>query len=241
MESLSRAVGSPLPLWVAGQLRLVKPLTLSMFGSIEMYLLNARELQQDIVLRFIDTLDAPALELLQFAIDADNKRLHYLPTEELDDFMSSVDGVTLCLWLMTRDTEPTWDYEAIYDHLRMSDEEEQFRLTRAIASVSGLDKQAEQDWKVVGGTGGEETKRRMNWKHLVRKMCEAYLGMTPELIGNMTLYNLRALTAEEGNVKGMKMTVYEFRAAQARGELEDADIKWVPKPKGAKRVIAKGV
>jgi hypothetical protein len=65
---------------------------------------------------------------------------------------------------------------------------------------------------------------------MVRKMCEAYMGMTPEQIGRMTLYNLRSLTLREGDVKGLRMSVHEFRARQARGELDDVGIKWWPKP-----------
>lgn len=231
MDSVSRAVGSSLPVWIGGRLRLVRPLTLAMFGSMELYLLDSRRDMADIVMTEFGRWDYQAVELLRFAIDADQQRPHYIPSDELNGYLDTPEGLTMALWLMTRDTEPSWDWDAISELLR-GEESEQRSVLKSVRLVSALDEMADKDWMRIAEDQGSATDR-MNWKHLVRKLCEVYFGMTPNDIGQMTIYQVRCLSLSEGNVKGLRLSVAEFRRLQQAGQLDKTDIRWQTKKKGA--------
>lgn len=229
MDGVSRAVGSPLPMRLAGDLRLVEPLTLSMLGSIEMHLLHSVPELTEIVLRDFPDMDSQAAELLVYASEQDGKRLHFVPSDELHQYLDSQEGLVLALWLMTRRTAAGLRHEEIDAHVTACEPLDARRLARAVKLVSCLDERAEKDWIRIPTDGDEP--ERMNWKHLVRKLCEAYFGVTPRDVGDMTLFEVRLLSLGDGDVRGMRKTVGEFRRLQAEGKLDDVGIKWQPKKK----------
>jgi hypothetical protein len=98
--------------------------------------------------------------------------------------------------------------------------------------VSCLDEMADKDWITVKPDSGEGDQGKFNFKHVVRRICEAYFGVTPTDVGRLTLYQLRMLTVAEGDVKGARVSRDEFRAMQDSGRLDETGIRWVPK-KGA--------
>lgn len=219
-----------MPTWIGGRLRLMRPLSLAMFGSMELHLLDSRRDMADLVLAEFGRWDNQAVELLRFAVDADQQRPHYIPSDELNGYLETPEGLTMALWLMTRDTEPSWGWDDISELLH-GDESEQRGVLRSVRLVSALDEMADRDWVRIAGEQDKEPER-MNWKHLVRKLCEVYFGMTPEDIGRMTIYQVRCLSLAEGNVKGLRLSVSEFRRMQQAGQLDKTDIHWQAK-KGA--------
>jgi hypothetical protein len=214
-------------------MRLLEPLKLWMFGAIEMHLLHDRPNYVEIASRQLAGLpESLALQLLDIATKRNSEQLHFVPVAELDEYLGTTDGLSLSIWLMTRRTEGQWSYDSVRELIESEEKASRLsQLCRLVRLVSSLDDAADRDWLSLSEAGDKEV-RRQNWRWLIRKFCEAYLGMTPTDVGQLTLYQVRLLSSSEGNVKGLRMSTAEFRRRQAAGELDDAAIRWVSK-KGA--------
>lgn len=232
MESVSRAVGSPLPIRLAGRWRLLDPLTLSDFGAMEMHLLHSRPSLVDTALSALESLGDEAEDLFLFAREQDSHRPHFVAGDVLNSYLQSAEGLAMSLWLMTRRREPTLSMEDITEECSAWTDREQLDVMRAVMLVSCLDEMADKDWITVKPDSGEGDQGKFNFKHVVRRVCESYFGVTPADVGRLTLYQLRMLTVAEGDVKGARVSRDEFRAMQESGRLDESGIRWVPK-KGA--------
>jgi hypothetical protein len=214
-------------------MRLLWPLTLADFGSLEMRLLDQCSSRVESVVEQAGDMDEDCLLMLvEIAQEEDKHRPHFVASEDLSEFLDTIEGLSLAMWICFRDS--ALDYQTVKFELWQASPETFRSFGKSLRLVSCLDESAQKDW-MVASRDESVGPARTNWKYLVRQLCVSEFGamITPQQIGQLTLYNLWMLCRSEGNVKGMRMSLGEFRAAQKSGKLDKANIRWLSRKKGA--------
>jgi len=222
MEGLSRAVASPLPVRWSGRMRLLDPLRLKDVGAIEFWLLDRVRRPTEAVLESLDGLPLDmAAGLMEEARGLEEALPNHTTPEDFDSALSAPEGLSVALWLCFRRNHPEMSLEDVETEVRGMSEAEQLTWRRRVYMTSGIDRFASRDWLILPGDELEEEdepRKRMNWKHAARKLIEGYWGTTLEAIGNLTLFQFRLLCLPEGDVKGRRMPLGEFRRRAKRGD-----------------------
>jgi len=223
MDGVGRAVSAPTPIEVGGTLWLASPLRLKDFGIIENHLLNTRPSMLRTALRNVRNLPHEVAELaIVVANEEDERAPNHIRPQELQSYLTTRDGCVMALWLMLRHNHEV-TFERV-DGLVSHDPNELADLISQQNLANGMTKLAERDWSAGWDDEDDEPEsadadpKRFNWKYAIRKVCEAYLGLTPEAVGNMSLYTFRMLYLDAGNVKGRRIP-YEQWLTRERAKL----------------------
>lgn len=233
MDGLCRAVGAPTPVMWQGEMRIVSPLRLVDIGTIEHYILNQRRRRSPVTIarRKMDEFEPRvAAEMLKIAEEEDRRIPNYVSPGEMQVFLESRDGASLTWWLMLRQHLPAESFEDVSQHMRGLNVDDFEDLLGTISLVSGFSEACERDWKIDGlddddddGDDDAAKRKRFNWKHAVRRVCEAYLGMTPDACGQLTVYTFRQLYIDAADLKGKRMSIAEWRERQRHKEQREQE------------------
>jgi hypothetical protein len=212
MENSYLSTGSPVPFECFGDLTLVYPMTIGNLGTVEAYLLAKPNLLKKRLVK----LNVPDryMHVFESVTSKQVKKRRSYTFEDLNDFLLTLEGLILSLWLELRGqktfkeckTEVTsWDTEKTSE----------FVVARDI--ISGFDWRAIREWKGISFWGEDEKEgksKRQNWKWLVRQICEALTGVVPSDVADWTFYQLRLMSDSEQSVRsgGFKMTIEQWRS-----------------------------
>jgi hypothetical protein len=76
--------------------------------------------------------------------------------------------------------------------------------------VSGFDWRSMREWMGIDDEDSNKpkSKKKRNWKLLIRQLCEGYTGIQPQHIGDLTLFQLKMLSDDERSVRsgGFRLT-----------------------------------
>lgn len=224
MDGLCRAVGAPTPVLWRGVMRIVSPLRLVDIGTIEHFILNERRRHSPLTIarRKADEFEpAVAAEMLQIATEEERRVPNYVAPDEMQRFLETRAGAALTWWLMLRQHSSHMTFDDIERRMRQLGGDDFEDVLGTISLVSGFSEACERDWTVEGLDAFEdqdesEVKKRFNWRYAIRRVCEAYLGLTPDACGQLTIYTFRQLYIDASNVKGRRMSIAEWRELQRK-------------------------
>ena len=227
MDGVCRAIGAPLPVEWRGKVRLVSPLRLADIGAIEHFMLSQMPSYMKSMLRHIPGIPESARDIaIRVAMEREKQLPSYIDPVMLQDFTETKQGAAMCWWLMLLRHHPRVTFESVHQGVLELNDVGFDKLLTDMALVSGISRHAERDW-LAGYEDGDDldrpsgTHKRFNWKYAVRKMCEAYMGMTPSDIGEMTLFTFREMYIEISSVKGRRIPRSEWQAQRAKDTVKE--------------------
>jgi hypothetical protein len=220
MDGLCRAVAAPLPIRIGGQLRLLSPLRLVDYGTIENYLLAQRPSPLMAVRKSLLGIPVEVVgSLVEAAVEEERRLPNYIDPDSMQRYLETRTGSALALWLMLSRHQPAkFDEADEYVHALPDDEFERLLVTQA--TINGLTEASERDWLRTTAVDDDEAqpakRKRFNWKYAVRQLCEAYMGLTPSDVGELTMYTFRELYIEAANVRGRRVSREQWEREQKK-------------------------
>ena len=217
MEGVSRAVGSGVPIRMGGKMLVLPPMTLADIGCIENYLLLQRRDLKRVALAKVRPDDDKEVvdKIVAVANELSKNEQHYIRTSDIAAFLGTPMGLALSMWLPLQRAGYELSLEEVLRHITSQSKEGLATLITARDLASGVHEYATRDW-TAGLEKGSSPPGRINWKHLVRMMCEAYLGLTPNDVGNMTLYQFRLMAVSSEETKSIKIPLSQWRTMQQK-------------------------
>lgn len=227
MDGLSRCLGCPVPLDVAGSCRLVRPMTLRRLGMCEAAILSKRTTVFDEVCSSMGELDlAPSVqESLGWEAYNDTKADRAIRTvaiSELQDWMNTPNGLAFTAWLCLGRSDPFATLESSSQFVRSSGPDFRRAFARARDMASGTDLLSTFEWPSQDPVPPRPSKSERKysgvpWKRIFRFMAQEY-RMNPREVGRLTMWNLKIYTLEEEAVGGKtKMSLADMKAARTAG------------------------
>ena len=190
MHGLCRAIGAGIPYEINGRTRILWPMRISDWGMCEQVLLLSRQPAFEFAIQSrlaIGKTIKPALREIC-------KRNNYLSFEDTSDFIDTPHGIALTMWMCFRGKV---EYEECETWLQTASERSRFITSRK--QISNEDLLSLLDWPI----SLETDDKRMNWMSVIRRVCEEICpGISPNQIGDLTLYQLRGLTCEPKELEG---------------------------------------
>ncbi|MHC4406551.1 MAG: hypothetical protein ACYTG0_43555 [Planctomycetota bacterium] len=153
MSDLPRAAASGVPVNFKGETVLVAPLTIRDLGTIKQHLLKGWVNPIGLVLPVVKDLpESLAREMLTRAYD-DARNPEKVSDADVDQFMSSIEGVAYQLWLSLRHNyQDKYSLEDVWDGLDGMSPEDLEAMRAAASQASGMD-----DLGNSTGRAGQET------------------------------------------------------------------------------------
>lgn len=232
MDGLGRVLGCPAPCWLDNATWLMQPLRLRDWGTIEQHLLfhdpgnplrdlnrAAGQLQDD------PELAQHLLELTRADLRS-NKRRRTIGQKQVMAWIGTPEGIVLSLWLCLRhnSNQRFHTLEGVERCLSELPQRSLEELVRLRDQLSGTDLLASSDW--IDPLEGVRPSRRAKRLKMLdetfipwRTNCYTWLidaGVTPEVIGNWTLYELKLYTSSRDDL-GLKDNTDGISRREARG------------------------
>ena len=218
MDGLYRCLTAILELPLGGKTFRLRPLTLAGIAAAELHLLVGRESPFDRVAK------ATACQEILFNLAADevrsSKALRVVRQAEMTAWLDSADGIVFTGRLCLRPKFPTLAAcREFFNGLTVPDLRS---FLRARDMASGMDLLSHFDWPAShddAPDGGY-----IPWRRLFRWFADEH-HWPPERVGKLTLYQLRALRADEkdlgGRARMSSAEAFSFAATPARTRHHD--------------------
>ncbi len=193
MHGLCRAIGAGIPCTINGRTRILHPMRVSDWGMCEQVLLLSRQPAFEFAIQSrleIGKSIKPALREIC-------KKSNYLSFEDINEFIDSPHGVTLTMWMCFRGA---FEYEECELWQQQASVSERSQFLRSRNQISSVDLLSRLDWPV----SLETDDKRTNWMSVIRSVCEVSCpGISPNRVGDLTLYQLRGLTCDYKELEGV--------------------------------------
>lgn len=211
MHGLCRAIGAGIPYEFAGRTRILHPLRLVDWGVCEQLLLAGHQDAFDFAIGSRLAIGKEIRPALREAC----KKTNYLSFEDVSDFIDTEHGIVLTAWLCFRGAFEYQECEAWFQNSKL---QERIRFCRMRNQVSSVDLMAHLDWPLSLETDNTKT----NWMTWIRAASELICpGLSPQQVGELTLYQFRMLTCERKELDGVvsihqsELREYKRRRAEA--------------------------
>lgn len=199
MDGVSRAVGSPAHVRWRGRLVAIR-LTLSILGEIEQYILASRKSPLAMYREVESTLQRGAKPIVHDAAMELALKDNVATLEDIQEFISSREGVALVVWINTRDLpRGSFSFEECREWAESLDASGLAEVTLRLLQAGGIDEGSNLDWTYKKEDASGRKGARVPWRKILRESFDEH-GILPAGFGDLTLYQLQTLTRDKREV-----------------------------------------
>lgn len=207
MDGLCRCVAAPVDIELSGCSFWIQPLNLFRLGIIEQHILAERRTTLELASEMVEENgNNPILTKLIIRASEDlraKKEMRVVPVDDLQKWINEKNGIIFTMWLCLFDGEMNKTaFKSLKETREFSEKLSQkdlveFLRRRDIASGTGL--LGNFDWPAAG----ESKSKFIPWKKIFREFAEGW-NWDKEMVGKMTLYELKMYRTDEAQVKGLE-------------------------------------
>ena len=217
MDGLSRAAGTRWPCKWKGKTYWAEPIRLWVLAACETHILLQRKTLVDQAADASEVVGdrqylAEEVYKKAYAKMKKDRDSRIVTIDELQKWMCEIEGIAFTMWCLLGKYPKFESLETLQNELMNTEADALRKFCRDRDRASAMDSLANMDWRSPldlqklrppGRTGRSDEKgpKYMPWKRILRELGKEY-GWTPEMIMNMTLYQLKVFTTSEEELGG---------------------------------------